>query len=70
MQRLVKFVEECMIMDFCYYTEVSPEGCEVVYKDDLDTGESWCQVVDAAGHGDGSGQWQKVLDVSKAYIQK
>jgi hypothetical protein len=35
-------------------------GCQVVYRDDYDTGESWFQVCDARGHGDGTGQWYPV----------
>jgi hypothetical protein len=34
--------------------------CEVHYRDDYDTGESWYQVVNKYGHGDGSGEWTKV----------
>jgi hypothetical protein len=35
-------------------------GCEVLYWDDFDTGESKYQVVDANGHGDGTGEWHRV----------
>jgi hypothetical protein len=35
-------------------------GCQVLYRDDFDTGESWYQVVDADGHGDGTGEWHRV----------
>jgi hypothetical protein len=35
-------------------------GCEVLYWDDFDTGESKYQVVDADGHGDGTGEWHLV----------
>ncbi len=31
--------------------------CCVLYRDDYDTGESWFQVVDGQGHGDGTGSW-------------
>jgi hypothetical protein len=33
-------------------------GCQVLYRDDFDTGESWYQVVDA--NGDGAGEWHRV----------
>jgi hypothetical protein len=35
-------------------------GCRVLYRDDYDTGESWYQVVDVRGHGDGAGEWYPV----------
>lgn len=35
-------------------------GCRVLYRDDYDSGRSWFRVVDAQGHGDGSGTWAEV----------
>ena len=35
-------------------------GCTVLYRDDEATGRSFYQVVDAQGHGDGSGTWTLV----------
>lgn len=34
-------------------------GCVVAYRDD-ESGESWYEVTDARGHGDGSGEWTAV----------
>ncbi len=36
------------------------DRCTVLYKDDCDTGESFYQVVDEQGKGDGMGQWYPV----------
>jgi hypothetical protein len=35
-------------------------NCRVLYRDDHDTGKSCYQVVDAAGRGDGTGEWHPV----------
>lgn len=35
-------------------------GCEIVYRDDLDVGTSFYQVVGPDGAGDGSGEWTQV----------
>lgn len=63
MKRLSKTDEQGVISDFADYLGLAnADGCKVIYKDDQDTGESWYQVVDAKGHGDGSGEWLPVFN--------
>jgi hypothetical protein len=47
---------ECSDEDFDQFAV----GCTVLYRDHYDTGCSEYQVVDAFGHGDGTGEWHPV----------
>ncbi len=58
--RLTANQEADAVIDHCDYTDHETGGCRVIYRDDLDTGRSYYQVVDALGHGDGSGEWTEV----------
>ena len=71
LRRLTESAERDAIAAFADYMLADPtpassigfmDGCEVLYRDDYDTDESSYQVVDAQGHGDGSGMWTPVGD--------
>lgn len=67
MRRLATEAEAAAIADFIDYVgEHRGDDCVVLYRDD-DGGTTWYQVVDAHGHGDGSGEWTPIEDDTFAW---
>ncbi len=69
MNRLTPTQEKDVIAEFVLYRLPDPtdeefdalaESCTVLYRDDVDAGKSYYQVVDGKGRGDGSGEWYEV----------
>lgn len=59
-RRLTAEARQDAIAAFAEHTGYDADGCQVLYRDDLDTGRSYYQVVDAQGRGDGSGEWTEI----------
>jgi hypothetical protein len=69
-KRLTEAQEREAVIDFaCYAAAFNAtqgefnrfrQGCQVTYRDNHGTGESWYQVVDAQGRGDGRNSWTPV----------